>query len=102
MKLAISPRLAVLIFAGLALSATPALAKKDTPPDLMKLCKKECPEAKDLKTTMECVETQEHAGGPASEQFKKTKCFNTHEKFEDTYHKMAGLGHESEAEHDKK
>jgi len=50
---------------------------------------------------MECVETKEHAGGPDSEAFKKTKCFITHEKHEDQYNKMAGLGHEEE-EHEKK
>ena len=48
------------------------------------------------------MEKNEYAGGPASEKFKKTKCFTTHEEHEDKYKEMAGMKAGEKEEHEKK
>jgi hypothetical protein len=94
--------LGLTVFACATLLTGPAFAKKGEAPDLMKLCKKECPDASDMKAVMECVEKKEYAEGPDAAKFKKTKCFITHEKFEDKYKEMAGMKHEESEESEKK
>lgn len=49
-------------------------------PDLVKICKKECPEAKNNNEAHECAE--DRAKDAKGEEFKKSKCWIENEKYE--------------------
>lgn len=64
--------------------------KKNKMPDLVKSCKKQCPEAKDVTAILECVAVKEKALD--AKKFKKTKCYKDYGKYE----KMAPKKEEGE------
>lgn len=71
---------------GLVIVSPNSYANKETKklPDLVKICKKECPDVKNNAEAHECVEDK--AKGEGGEAFKKTKCWHENEKYE----RMAG------------
>lgn len=72
------------LIAALALfPGTPAFSKDKAAaklPDLVKICKKDCPEAKTNNDAHECAEDK--AKGAEGKQFKKSKCWTENERYE--------------------
>jgi len=71
---------------GLVFASSNSYANKESKklPDLVKICKKDCPDVKTNADAHECVEDK--AKGEGGEAFKKTKCWLENEKYE----KMVG------------
>lgn len=69
--------------AALAFVCTPGFAAKDKAklPDLVKSCKKECPDAKNSNEAHECAEDRAKDAKVGGE-FKKSKCWIENEKYE--------------------
>lgn len=75
---------ATFVLSSLALLSTSAHAKEKAKlPDLVKTCKKDCPDAKNNNEAHECAEDKAKADG---EKFKKSKCWIENEKYETMAH----------------
>ena len=69
---------------AISFASAPTFAAKDKAnklPDLVKICKKECPDAKNSNEAHECAEDRAK-DAKTGEEFKKSKCWIENEKYE--------------------